>query len=177
MVDGAESGPLEEACSNCGEPMLAAWGATCGRCKPKIAYPKTMMLAAGDLQGLQPLVLGWLAMIRAASDSQRGLLIELTDPVTVLTRSRSTQVPGKPVEIEDGFMSAGHAVLRRPTKIGIDPFTIEDRRDPGPSANGTFVNGRRLGPGEAAPLSDGDTIRVGVTQLQFKSLFLPPGSG
>src|SRR5262249_42607141 len=31
----------EHPCPNCGQPMLAAWGATCGRCKPKLAYPKT----------------------------------------------------------------------------------------------------------------------------------------
>ena len=48
------------------------------------------------------------------------------------------------------------------------------RRDPGwvlfetgPSANGTFVNDVRLGPGEEQPLSDGDCLRLGLVELSF----------
>ncbi|MAG35532.1 MAG: hypothetical protein CL878_04705 [Dehalococcoidia bacterium] len=35
------------------------------------------------------------------------------------------------------------------------------------SSNGTFVNGRRLRPGEAQTLRDGDTLRLGSSDLQF----------
>ena len=42
----------EHPCPNCGQPMLAAWGSTCGRCKPKLAYPKTVILTSVDVQGV-----------------------------------------------------------------------------------------------------------------------------
>jgi len=33
--------------------------------------------------------------------------------------------------------------------------------------NGTFVNGRRLSPGEACPVSPGDLLRFGLVELEF----------
>jgi pSer/pThr/pTyr-binding forkhead associated (FHA) protein len=45
---------------------------------------------------------------------------------------------------------------------------------PGPSANGTFVNSHKLAPGEVVDLSEGDIVRVGRTELMFKSLWLSP---
>ena len=54
-------------------------------------------------------------------------------------------------------------------------FSICDRVDPGPSANGTFVDSHKLAPGEVVKLSEGDIVRVGTTEMVFKSLWLPPG--
>ena len=78
-------------------------------------------------------------------------------------------------DFADEFMSAGHAIVNRP--VGSDrrqAFSIHDRVDPGPSANGTFVDSHKLGPGEIVKLSEGDIVRVGTTELVFKSLWLPP---
>lgn len=165
----------EHPCPNCGQPMLAAWGATCGRCKPALAYPKTVILTAADVAGVLPLALGWLVVVRSPGTQLRGTLIELADPVTILSRADSVGIEGgKVVGIDDGFMSAAHATIRRPAHVTADAaFVIEDRKVPGPSANGTFVNSRKLGPGELAKLGDGDTIRVGATEMRFKSLYLP----
>ena len=81
----------------------------------------------------------------------------------------------KLVAFDDGFMSSGHAVLSRPqTGERTDAFTIRDRDRPGPSANGTFVNSHKLVKGEIVRLADGDIIKVGTTELLFKSLWLPP---
>jgi pSer/pThr/pTyr-binding forkhead associated (FHA) protein len=75
-------------------------------------------------------------------------------------------------------MSSGHAVLQRPgTGERTDAFTIHDRDNPGPSANGTFVNSRKLGPGEVVRLSDGDFVKLGATEMLFKALWLPPSGG
>jgi hypothetical protein len=166
--------PAEHPCPNCGEPMLAGWGATCGRCKPALAYPKTVILTAADVAGVLPLALGWLVVVRSPGTQLRGTLVELGDAVTILSRADTTGIEGaKVVAIDDGFMSAAHATIRRPSHVTADAaFTIEDRRNPGPSANGTFVNSRKLGPGETAKLGDGDIVRVGATELRFKSLYL-----
>ena len=155
--------------------MLAAWGATCGRCKPKLAYPKTVILTSVDVAGVLPLALGWLVVVRSPGTELRGTLIELGDPVVILSRADAAGIEGgKVVPIDDGFMSAAHATIRRPSHITPDSaFTIEDRRNPGPSANGTFVNSRKLGPNEMVKLGDGDVVRVGATELKFKSLYLP----
>jgi hypothetical protein len=166
---------VEQACPNCGEPMLSAWGATCGRCKPGLSYSKTVILSSVDVVGMLPLALGWVVVVRSPKPALRGTLFDLSQPVTILTRSDTGAIDGaKVISLDDGFMSAAHATIRRPTHITPEAgFTIEDRRSPGPSANGTFVNSRKLGPGETARLGDGDLIRLGATELKFKSLYLP----
>jgi FHA domain len=166
---------VEQACPNCGEPMLATWGATCGRCKPALSYSKTVILTSADVVGLLPLALGWLVVVRSPKPELRGMLFELARPVTILSRSDAGAVDGaQVVTLDDGFMSAAHATVRRPSHLAADAaFTIEDRRAPGPSANGTFVNSRKLSVGETARLGDGDMVRLGATELKFKSLFLP----
>jgi FHA domain len=166
---------VEQACPNCGEPMLAAWGATCGRCKPALSYSKTVILASVDVAGMLPLALGWLVVLRSPKPALRGTLFDLSQPVTILTRSDAAGVEGtKVISLDDGFMSASHATIRRPSHVTAEAgFTIEDRKVPGPSANGTFVNSRKLAPGETARLGDGDLVRLGATELKFKSLFLP----
>jgi len=170
--------PIEQFCPNCGEPMLASWGTTCGKCKPKLAAPKTVMLATADVVGMLSMTLGWMVVIKTPDPSQKSALIDLVDPIVVLTRAGAPASAGvRQIEFRDDFMSAGHAVIRRPQGFAQDAaFTIEDRKTPGPSANGTFVNGRKLTAGEVAMLGDGDIVRVGTTELHFKSLWLPPAS-
>jgi hypothetical protein len=155
--------------------MLSSWGATCGRCKPSFANPKTIVLAAADIAGMLSLALGWLVVIRSPDQAQRGALIELVDPIVVLTRAGAPVSPGvRQLVFQDEFLSAGHATIRRTlAKAQNDAFTIEDRKVPSPSANGTFVNEQRLGAGEIATLGDGYDVRVGTTELRFKSLWLP----
>jgi pSer/pThr/pTyr-binding forkhead associated (FHA) protein len=43
--------------------------------------------------------------------------------------------------------------------------------------NGTFVNSHKLTPGEVIRLADGDVLKVGATEMLFKSLWLPPVGG
>jgi hypothetical protein len=62
---------------------------------------------------------------------------------------------------EDAKVSRRHARIRRSN----GQYSIEDLG----STNGTYVNrGRRLLPGNAQPLSDGDEIIVGKTFLRFR---------
>ncbi|GAC1341343.1 MAG: hypothetical protein NVSMB23_12730 [Myxococcales bacterium] len=67
------------------------------------------------------------------------------------------------LEIDDGWMSAGHAVLRRV----LHAWSIEDAG----SKNGTLVNGVRT---THALLQDGDLIEVGHTFLLFRSSLPSP---
>ncbi|MBL4849448.1 MAG: FHA domain-containing protein [Planctomycetes bacterium] len=74
---------------------------------------------------------------------------------------------GGDLQILDGSISAQHAEFT----LGFDEddeevFSLTDLD----SANGTFINGERLSPGEPVELSDMDSIRLGpVVKLQFFS--------
>jgi hypothetical protein len=169
----------EVACPNCGEPMLAGWGTTCGKCRPTMVAPKTMFGVDGAVlakQGGLGTVLGWLVVLRSIDKARTGVLFELEAAEVVLSRLGAIEVEGTGVfGLDDEYMSGGHAVLRRPrTRARTDAFTLRDRWDPGPSANGTFVNSHKLGRDEEMRLADGDIIKVGATELLFKSLWLPP---
>jgi len=177
---GGETAPQSEIpCPNCGEPMLTGWGTTCGKCRPNLVGAKTMFFAPGQVelpaQAAGGMTLGWLIVIGTGDESKRGALIEL-DADAVLSRADAPPTgAAKLVPFDDGFMSSGHAVLGRPlTGERTDAFTIRDRDRPGPSANGTFVNSHKLVKGEIVRLADGDIIKVGTTELLFKSLWLPP---
>ncbi len=63
------------------------------------------------------------------------------------------------VVLQDHLVSRQHAEILRES-FG---YVV---RDIG-SSNGTFVNGQRLSTGEARPLRDGDTLRLGACTLQF----------
>ncbi len=169
----------EQACPNCGQPMLAAWGSTCGNCRPRMASPKTMFMSAVDASGMIPspgLSLGWFVVLSSLDAQQNGALIELGTPVTILSRGAQPSSSLETwVDFNDKFVSNGHALVYRPKQATADEaFTIRDREVPSPSANGTFVNSRKLAPGEFLELSEGDIVRVGRTELMFKSLWLSP---
>jgi hypothetical protein len=158
--------------------MLSGWGTTCGRCRPNLVAPKTLFMAPGLLaspsQGAEGMTLGWLVVVSSVDIQRRGALVELDQGRSILSRSDSLPAgtPGL-VEFEDTFMSSGHAVLSRPrTGNRDDAFTLRDR-ETSPSANGTFVNSRRILPGESVRLADGDVVKVGATEMVFRSLWLP----
>ena len=181
--DGRNSfvAPAEEEvfCPNCGQPMLASWGATCGNCRPRMASPKTMFMSTVDGKGVATvpgISLGWLVVLSSLDARYTGSLLELTTPVTILSRGGQENTSMETwVDFNDKFISNGHALVYRPKQATHDDaFTVRDREVPGPSANGTFVNSHKLAPGEVAELSEGDIVRVGRTELMFKSLWLSP---
>jgi hypothetical protein len=169
----------EQPCPNCGQPMLAAWGSTCGNCRPRMASPKTMFMSTVDDKGMMPtpgISLGWFVVLSSLDQQHHGALLELATPVTILSRGAQENTSLETwVDFNDKFISNGHALIHRPKRDSQDEaFTIRDREVPGPSANGTFVNSHKLVPGEVIELSEGDIVRVGRTELMFKSLWLSP---
>jgi hypothetical protein len=170
----------EQPCPNCGQPMLAAWGSTCGNCRPRMASPKTMFGSLSDGMGVVMAVpgmsLGWFVVLSSLDAQINGALVELATPVTILSRGAQANTTMETwIDFNDRFVSNGHALVYRPQRAAADEaFTIRDRELPGPSANGTFVNSHKLTPGEVVELSEGDIVRVGRTELMFKSLWLPP---
>jgi hypothetical protein len=167
---------IEEAhCPNCGQPLLRTWGATCGACRPPVGHATDEARIAAARSGQRSLTLAWLVVVDSPDTSQDGAVLPVDQPVIVLTRHGAVAgVPGE-VALRDDFLSAGHAQIKSAPGGADVEFTLEDRREPGPSANGTFLNGRRLAHGEAAVLCDGDEIRVGSTEIVFRSLFVPGG--
>lgn len=175
------SSQAEIPCPYCGRPMLVAWGSSCGQCRPAVVAPKTLLrtMSAQELASLLPsgLNLGWLVVIRSPDAARAGQLLELDPGTTCLSRDANSRSEGDAafVGFKDEFMSVRHATVRRPP-IGMANarFTLSDRQSPGPSANGTLLNDRKLEPGERSELSDGDRILIGTTELLFRSLWLPP---
>jgi FHA domain len=167
---------VEEAhCPNCGQPSLRTWGVTCGACRPPVGHASDDARIAAARAGQRNLTLAWLVVVDSPDTSQDGAVLPVDQPVIVLTRHGAVAgVPGE-IALRDDFLSAGHAQIKSAPGGSDVEFTLEDRREPGPSANGTFLNGRRLGHGEAAPLCDGDEIRVGSTEIVFRNLFVPGG--
>lgn len=166
----------ESVCPRCKQPMLREWGTNCPRCKPRMAVARTMAHTAAHLRVDAGLALGWLVVLQSPDSERRGGLIELEEPITVLSRGARPPSPGvRCCAFEDEFMSSSHAAVRRPAKAAPEAaFVIEERREPA-SANGVFVNSRRIRADGPHELSDGDIVRLGTTELQFKSLWLPPG--
>ncbi len=164
--------------------MLGAWGSSCGQCRPPVVAPKTqfMTMSPSNLAAMlsSGLTLGWLVVMRSPDPLVQGTLIEVDKATVVLSRhGGDAQVPARGIVLfKDDFMSANHASVCRP-RLGPAQgrFTVRDREDPGPSANGTVLNDRKLGRGELADLSDGDTILIGTTELLFRTLWLSPPAG
>jgi FHA domain len=157
--------------------MLSGWGTTCGTCRPGLVAPKTMFLARESMAAsgrLEAMTLGWLVVVSTLDERNRGALLQLDQERSVLSRGEGgpNSQPGL-FQFSDIFMSSGHATISRPrTADRRGAFSIRDREG-APTANGTFVNSRRIGPGESIDLADGDEIKVGATQMVFRSLWLP----
>jgi hypothetical protein len=165
----------EENCPQCGQPMLHGWGATCGACRPPVGHARDEGRIAAARQGQRSQTLAWLVVIDTPDNGHDGAVLAIDQPVVVLTRHGAVAgVPGE-IALRDDFLSAGHALIKTVSTGPEVQFTVEDRLSPGPSANGTFLNGQRLPHGQVAPLCDGDEIRVGSTELVFRSLFVPGG--
>ncbi len=92
-----------------------------------------------------------MASIQAIQGPDKGLVFDLTDGENILGRQSQT------VPLQDGTISRHHARLT--TKDGT--WTLEDLG----SANGTFLNGVKLGKPSQVKL--GDQIRIGATLLVF----------
>ena len=67
------------------------------------------------------------------------------------------------VTVQDGEVSSLHSLIL----CKKDKFIITDEL----SSNGTLLNGEELTPREPYDLNDGDEIRVGTTNLLFKTAF------
>jgi hypothetical protein len=158
--------------------MLSGWGTTCGKCRPNLVAPKTLFLSPDQMatpsRAGEGMSLGWLVVVSSLDRRHQGALFELNKERSTLSRGDASSPP-KPglYEFSDIFMSNGHAVIARPrTGDRSDAFTISEREG-APTANGTFINSKRLIPGESIALADGDVIKVGATQIVFRSLWLP----
>ncbi len=87
----------------------------------------------------------------ALQDGDQTRLLRLDQDITHLGRGSTAHV-----RLDEGRVSRDHAILVRHGRY----FRLLDNR----SANGTFVNGRRI---VATNIRSGDAIEVGPVRLQF----------
>ena len=159
--------------------MLSGLGYDLRKVSPDLVPAKTMFLAPGQValppQSAGGMTLGWLVVIRSVGRAPAGHLDRARSRSGgAVSRGVGADGPDRLVGFDDSYMSSAHAVCGRPIAGDRnDAFTIRDRENPA-SANGTFVNSKKLGQGEVVRLGDGDIIKVGATELLFKSLWLPP---
>jgi pSer/pThr/pTyr-binding forkhead associated (FHA) protein len=100
----------------------------------------------------------WLAIV---SGSRAGRLYNLDPRGTLVGRDAQNDIV-----LDDDAVSRQHAKLRveEGTRKKSDQFYIYDLG----TSNGTLVNGRKIA--NRVALHDGDAIRVGETELIFKSV-------
>src|SRR5690606_24015673 len=77
--------------------------------------------------------------------------------LTAEARKTIGRTPDNDIQIPNAQVSSKHAVL---LKIGSQLF-LEDRG----SANGTYVRGKRLAPGERVPVQPGERVLIGPMPL------------
>lgn len=119
------------------------------------AYEEEYTVAATDLYD-ESTVAPPSLLIEGRSGPKREFL--LTKPVTVIGRSRRL---GNDLVLDwDGMVSKRHAKIT----LTSEGFAIVDLD----STNGVWVNGEKVVSSNGRLLNDGDTIRLGATELIFK---------
>jgi hypothetical protein len=97
-------------------------------------------------------------------NSGRRMVIEAGEDVLVGRKDNQRGIyPDVDLGLDGGYdagVSRRHAVIARHG----DGYTLEDLA----SANGTFVNGNRLGPEAPAPIRHGDELKFGTLILRFE---------
>ncbi len=114
-----------------------------------------------QILGTPPSVLAWVAIVEGGG-AHLGTLFQLTNPQgTNIGRDGQSN----DIVLDDPAVSRQHAKIRleEGTRKREPQFYIYDLA----SANGTFVNGRRI---QRQLLKDGDQIRLGETTLVFKTV-------
>jgi hypothetical protein len=112
------------------------------------------------------------AVAAAAAAPTSGVLVTSTNAHFPIARidmliGRSSQASGYTADIDlsghdpDKTLSRKHARITR-TAEGV--FLKEEE-----GRNGTFVNGTRVGPGQTVRLGEGDRIRFGLVEVEFRS--------
>ncbi|MFO0749655.1 MAG: FHA domain-containing protein [Myxococcota bacterium] len=112
---------------------------------------KTQFIQVVDEQEFKPVV-GWLV---ALNGSLKGHDFRIRDGKNVIGTAADTDIV-----LTDQYMSARHAVIRHEEGM----FVMVDLD----STNGTYVNDQRCSKEE---LIDNDRVRLGRTELKFKSLY------
>jgi FHA domain/Cyclic nucleotide-binding domain len=108
----------------------------------------------------------------AGAGPTSGVLVTSTNARYMLEKAdmlvgRSSQASGYTADIDlsghdpDKTLSRKHARILR-SKDGV--FLKEEE-----GRNGTFVNGTRVGPGQTVRLAEGDRIRFGLVEVEFRS--------
>jgi hypothetical protein len=97
-----------------------------------------------------------VAQLDVVAGEDIGLVIPMTEPEYLIGRGRDCHI-----RLQDLGVSGRHARIFR----GPEGYAVEDLK----SRNGTWINSLRVD--AAIPLTDGDLLRMGATDLRYRVLF------
>ena len=123
------------------------WGAVEGTASPK-----------------KPAVSGTPTLIHAASDTR----IPLPRKLEVLV-GRPDRSAGTVPDIDLSAFDAERTLSRQHARLVLTPGGVAVRVEAA-ARNGTFVNGRRVQPDAELLLADGDRVRFGAVETQYRLL-------
>jgi pSer/pThr/pTyr-binding forkhead associated (FHA) protein len=96
--------------------------------------------------------------------SGRRIKLDVSDDLLIGRKDNTRRIfPDVDLGLDDGYnagVSRRHAILSY--KNGV--YTVEDLG----SANGTFINGRRLAPQVPTPLANGDELKCGTLLMRVE---------
>jgi serine/threonine protein kinase len=155
---------VEDRLSSAEEVVRRIEAITGGAKTPQLAdrpAPTTTLLTAAAPSALEQQDMPPCQLVTAA-----GLVIPITDPITIIGRSHPRDASIPDVDLWSLGIADARTASRRHCRIILQDgkYVIEDLS----SMNGTFVNDRQLEPGQTYPLQDGDQIIAGRVQLTFK---------
>lgn len=145
-----------EKCHNCGLEVAYAVEnrehTVCPRCEMPLAY-------SGDVAGTQ------VTLVPVSGPVNGFAPIVLQKGVHTLGRKSAKSNASVQIDVPDFFMSKRHSQIMVQVSPGIGVTVTV--RDAG-SSNGTFVNERRLAPGEETRMNEGDMFRMGDSRFKLQ---------
>jgi pSer/pThr/pTyr-binding forkhead associated (FHA) protein len=166
ICDNCQSKQFDGAifCSECGGSLLPArrheTTMSLGQRPPTgdLGDPEPMFVPAPDAQPAGP-TLNLVIM-----NSGRRIKLDVSDDLLIGRKDNARGIfPDVDLGLDGGYdagVSRRHAILSH--KDGL--YRVEDLG----SANGTFVNGRRLTPQVATPLASGDELKCGTLLMRVE---------
>jgi pSer/pThr/pTyr-binding forkhead associated (FHA) protein len=102
-------------------------------------------------------------------------VLRFPDGSILVPQDKAEAVIGRPdpatgavPEINLGPLDLARSLSRRHARFLLSGNSVALREEPG-VANGTWVNGERLAPGQSVALKPGDKLRFGAIELEFTS--------
>src|SRR4051812_23819781 len=108
---GDRPAAVEVHCPQCGQPMLESWGTTCGGCRPPMGRARDEERIVAARAGQRSLTLPWLVVVDTPDGALDGAVLNVAQPVIILTRHGAVAGIAGEIALRDDFLSVGHATI------------------------------------------------------------------